>query len=76
MTRLAHPGKITFCQVGSDKEDVVAFTDVPESIAFAPDGEDLVPVVRVQAITSGDRREIRSFGVDGRLLSTTYQRRA
>jgi hypothetical protein len=75
MIRLTHPGHITFCQVGSDKEDVVTFTEVPESVAFARDGENLVPVVRVEALTAGDRREIKSYSAEGKLLSTTYQRR-
>lgn len=34
-----------------------------------------VPVTRVVARMRGDEREIQSFAADGRLLSTTLQRR-
>lgn len=73
LDQLRGAGTVTFSQVGSDTQDVVPVSELPESLAYAPDGEHLVPVVRVLAITMGDRGELRSFGVDGRVLRTTYQ---
>jgi hypothetical protein len=70
----AHPGKVTF--VDGALEKVLPVGEVPEAVAFAREGEALVPVVKVVALAHGDRRELKSYGVDGRLLSVTYQRRS
>ena len=68
-----HPGKITF--VNGTEETVKEASTVPESIRFAEDGGKLVPVVKVVAMTEGDRRIIREYGVDGTLLRSTVQTR-
>jgi hypothetical protein len=71
-----HPGTITFIEAGVAGERVFAVDAVPESVAFAQEGQVRVPVVRVVAEVVGDQRVIKSYGVDGRLLATTYQRRS
>ena len=67
----AHPGKIVFVDAAGER--VMAVGEVPATVAFVQVGGAPVPVVRVVAVTQGDRREIKSYGVDRALLSTTYQ---
>jgi hypothetical protein len=70
-----HPGQITFVDATAGTERTEAAAQVPETIAFVTVEGQKVPVVRVVARTARDRREIQSFGADGRLLKTTYQSR-
>ena len=69
MSNQSHPGKITF--VNGTTTTVEDASTVPESIRFAEG----VPVVKVVAMTEGDRRIIREYGVDGTLLRSTVQTR-
>ncbi|MDP1827501.1 MAG: hypothetical protein Q8L48_29795 [Archangium sp.] len=75
MSTTHHPGTIVFAEAGKKEEQVKQASEVPESIAFVKEQGVLVPVVRVVAAVVGDQRVITSFGADGRLLQTTYQRR-
>lgn len=72
---MKHPGTITF--VGPDAPDrVVPVSEVPEQIAWhGESGAEKKPVVRVVATVTGNQRVIQSYGVDGSLLTTTYQMR-
>ncbi len=70
-----HPGLITFVEKDGGPDQVLPIDQVPESIAFVREGEVVAPVVRVVAALRGDSRELRCYGVDGRLLLTTFQRR-
>ena len=68
-----HPGTIVFVDDASGTARTRSAAEVPETIAWATvDGERL-PVVRVVAITVGPQRTLRSYGPDGRLLSSTVQ---
>ncbi len=73
MTRPAHPGTIVFVDAETGTERSEPAAQVPESIAFAQVDGQAIPVVRVVAAVEGPHRTIRSYGIDGRLLSTTYQ---
>jgi len=70
-----HPGTIVFAEVGKKEEHVKQVSEVPESIAFVKVHGVLVPVVRVVADVAGNQRVIKSYGVDGQVLQTTYQQR-
>lgn len=76
MSTPRHPGTIVFAEAGKKEEQVKQASEVPESIAFVREGGALVPVVRVVAEVIDDQRIIKSYGADGRVLQTTYQRRA
>ncbi len=67
-----HPGTIRITEVGLAGERVIDANTVPR-IAFADDGGAQVPVVHLEHAMSGQRRVIRSYGVDGKLLMTTWQ---
>jgi hypothetical protein len=62
-----------FVDGDTNEESEENAADVPESIRFADTPEGPVPVVRVVARTSGDRRIIREYGPDGELLRSTVQ---
>jgi hypothetical protein len=71
---MEHPGTITFIDLDTGIQTVRPSSEVPESIAWYGSGESRVPVVRVESQLRGSgEREIRSYGVDGMLLSTTIQ---
>ena len=74
MSAPAHPGSIRFVDETAATERVESADKVPPSIAFVTVNGVQVPVVKVVFSGSGERREIRSFGADGQLLSTTYAR--
>jgi len=75
MIQPIHPGLITFVEKdGTGPDKVLPLEEVPESIAFVREDGVAAPVVRVVAARRGDSREIKSYGVDGRLLLTTFQR--
>ncbi len=77
MQPLAHPGHVTFVEQGpTGSERVVPIDQVPESLAFVRENGVAEPVVRVVSRPRGDSREVKSYGVDGRLLLTTFQRLA
>ncbi len=69
---MKHPGTITFVESGK-ADEVLSVDAVPESVAFAGEGDAAVPVVRVVAQLAGQKRIIRSYGADGALLNTTYE---
>lgn len=73
--RPMHPGSIVFAEAGAAGEKVLPAATVPESVAYVRIDDALVPVVRVVAEVVGDQRIITSYGVDGRRLGATYQRR-
>lgn len=75
MSTPRHPGTIVFAEAGKKEEQVKLASEVPESIAFVKEHGVLVPVVRVVADVVGDQRVLTSYGADGRVLQTTYQRR-
>lgn len=68
-----HPGTVTFVDETAGTQTVEPASSVPETIAWAKKGGVDVPVVRVVAVTMGDRRTLNSYGQDGTLLSTTVQ---
>ena len=71
--RQRHPGKVVFVDAtaGTEREELAE--TVPESIAFARDGEGWIPVVRVVATLHGDERTLHSYAADGTLVATTHQ---
>jgi hypothetical protein len=69
-----HPGTIRFVDETNATEREEAASAVPASVAFATVNGEKVPVVKVVLSGAGDRREIRSYGADGALLSTTFGR--
>ena len=69
-----HPGTITFVG-GGEPDRVVPVSEVPAQIAWYGESEEKKPVVRVVATITGNQRIIQSYGVDGSLLTTTYQMR-
>ena len=79
-----HPGTIVFEQVvlrdPPDRPEETTWTqpaaDVPFAIRFIRGPGGWVPVVRIVAVTAGDRRTIRQYGPDGQLLQSTVQLRA
>lgn len=73
MAKPVHPGSIVFADDSGGPDRVEKASAVPDSVAFVKVGEELVPVTRVVASTHGDRRTIRSYGADGRLLQSTIQ---
>ncbi len=71
-----HPGTITFEDLDGEKPTrEEAYTNVPQTIAFADTKDGPAPVVRVVKSTTpdGKTRHIRQYGVDGTLLKTTVQ---
>ena len=70
-----HPGLITFVEKDGGPDKVLPVDQVPSSVAYVREDGISAPVVRVVAALRGDSREIRSYGIDGRLLLTTFQRR-
>ncbi|MEL6349927.1 MAG: hypothetical protein AAFV53_42890 [Myxococcota bacterium] len=69
----AHPGTIVFVDETNGTERARPAAEVPDTVAWATvDGEKRA-VVRVIAVTAGQQRTLRSYGTDGRLLSSTVQ---
>ena len=67
---MKHPGTIEFVDgTTGEVTSTERAEDVPEAIAYAS-GK---PVTRIVITTSGDRREIRSYGENGEFLTATYQ---
>lgn len=75
MSRASHPGEIVFVDETAGSERTEPAANVPDEVAFAVVDGEPIPVVRVVAVTHGDKREIRSYGADGALLATTLQLR-
>lgn len=74
---LPHPGTITFVDGTTQEISRQAdASDVPFGVAFVEveDGA-YRPVVRVEAVTSPDKRVILQYGPDGELLKSTLQLR-
>jgi hypothetical protein len=75
VTAPKHPGEILFVEDG--KPVVRSADEVPEAIRFAPDQTGaLVPVVRIEAVTTGKMRTIHQYAETGELLRSTLQRQA
>lgn len=68
-----HPGKITFVNADTGTSNVLDASAVPEQIRWADTPKGRVPVVRVVASTSGDKRTIQEYGTDGQILRSTVQ---
>lgn len=68
-----HPGTIVFVDEAAGTEHSRAASEVPETIAWVVVDGDSWPVTRVVARMAGKQRVLRSYGVDGRLLSSTVQ---
>lgn len=72
---MSHPGTIVFAEIGGASERSLRVEEVPHSVAFVQEAGVEVPVTRVVAQVVGDQRLLKSYAADGRLLSTTTQRR-
>ncbi|QHT70505.1 hypothetical protein GXP67_29565 [Rhodocytophaga rosea] len=72
--KIKHPGTIVFIngnthQITHERKA----SEVPASIRFAETEAGIIPVVKIIATTSGNRREIRQFGPEGQFLGSTLQ---
>jgi hypothetical protein len=70
MSAPKHPGTIEMVDEDADTRRSVEAASAPETVAFV----DGTPVVRIVKSTRGEEIFIRSYGVDGALLSTTVGR--
>jgi len=68
-----HPGTVLFVDEVAGTEHSRPASDLPETIAWAVVDGVRVPVTRVVARMAGTSRVLRSYGADGRLLSSTVQ---
>ncbi len=75
MNKPPHPGTIVFVDETAGTEKSELASTVPDIIAFAQTLGGWAPAVRVVAVTHGNQRTLRSYGVDGALLCTTHQLR-
>jgi hypothetical protein len=66
----AHPGKVELVDEERGTREVMDVKDVPASVAFSNGA----PVVRVVHSKRGTEHIVRSYGVDGALLSSTVAR--
>jgi hypothetical protein len=75
MTDSPHPGTIEF--IDGDTGEVVdraKVADLPPSMCFEKDEHGTrIPVVKIVAHTTADRRTILAYGPKGELLRTTTQ---
>lgn len=69
----SHPGSIEHVDEVTDRTHTRAAADVPRSIAWVQSDGRWVPVVRVVATGTPDRRRINRYGPDGALLDSTIQ---
>lgn len=76
VTATRHPGKILFVDAdGTQPDNELDASAVPETVAFVDTPEGRKPVVRVVKTTVDDTRFIESYGEAGDLLSRTVQTR-
>jgi len=69
----AHPGHIVFEDTDRGTSNTRSADTVPEGVAWATVDGEQCPVVRVVATTRGRKRTLRSYGIDGALLTSTVQ---